>query len=154
MKSQLAFWLIALSPALVALIVSRLFLHGPANANIASAFRMLELRSKDSVDIQYPQQLLRLLDKQVVTAPKPPPGKDNIFLVRADLIPYLRAATGAYVLGDRFAPASEATFNGLADRFQLITISIPAELTLDTVLAQTFPMIAPAIPPEQRPQTP
>jgi hypothetical protein len=147
LKSQLTFWLVALSPALVALLVSRLFLHGPANANIASVFRMLELRKKDSVDIQYPRHLLLLLNNQVAAAPKPPPGKDNIFLVRADLIPYLRAATGAYVLGDRFSPASEATFNGLADRFQLITVSVPNELMVDEVLSRTFPMIAPSIQP-------
>lgn len=139
-KRRLGWMLPTLIFSLV-ILFSKVALDGPTFANAKSLFRMLELRESDSVGIQYPQAALRVLEQRVRLAPLPPTGKHSLFLVRSDLQTYIRAATGAYVLGDRLGPVSRETFDALPDKdnYVLVSLDAPAELAVDEQMRQAFP---------------
>ena len=137
-------WLVVLSPALLTLCVSRFVIHGPANTDTASVFRSLEIRARDSVGIQFDRRQLLALNNRIKQAPPPPPGKRNIFLIRADLQSYARAATGVYVLGDRLNAVSKSLYDTWPERndYQLVTIDLPADFPVDQEMRRAFPEMA------------
>ena len=132
---------VAAAPLLFVFLFSRFVTHGPFNGNASSLFRSLEVRSRDSVGIQYDRSALKRLEATVLGIPAPLNGKQNVFLVRADLQTYLRAATGVYVLGYRLEPVSKRLFNGLSDRFELVEIPPPPDLPVDEEMRKSFPMM-------------
>jgi hypothetical protein len=133
--------LFSIAPVLLIFIFSRYVLSGPFNTTAASMIRSLELIDRHRVGIQFDRTALKRLDLAVnSTAPAEPP-KTNIFLIRTDLQTYVRAATGAYVLGDRLWAVDRATFDSLPDRdkYKLIVIDPPADLPVDLDMAAAFP---------------
>jgi hypothetical protein len=104
--------------------------------------RSLELRDEDSVGIQYDRAALARLDEIVLSTPAPTqPGKRNVFLIRADLKAYVRAATGVYVLGDRLGPSYPELIRPLANDFELRIIDIPKDLPVDPDIQTYFPFM-------------
>jgi hypothetical protein len=132
---------LALAPVILVLLFSRFVTSGPFNTTAASVVRSLELKSDHNVSIQFDRDALRRLDDIVLSTPAPPEPKKNIYLIRADLQSYARAATGAFVLGDRLGSVSRSLFDSMPDResYQLITIEPPTDLPVDVEMARAFP---------------
>ena len=130
---------IALAPFVAAFLVSRIFLGGPFNANVASLFRSLELRDRDRVGIQYDRGALARLDELVLAVPEPNNGKKNIFLIRTDLQTYVRAATGVYVLGHRLVAVHRGWYGEWENSYELVEIPAPADIPVDEEMQRAFP---------------
>jgi hypothetical protein len=140
-KSVFASTSLALAPIILVFVFSRFFTSGPFNTTAASVVRSLELKSDHNVSIQFDRYALRRLDDIVLSTPAPPKPKKNIYLIRSDLQTYVRAATGAFVLGDRLGSVSRSLFDRMPDResYQLITIEAPTDLPVDAEMARAFP---------------
>jgi hypothetical protein len=132
---------LALAPVILVLLFSRFVTSGPFNTTAASVVRSLELKSDHNVSIQFDREALRRLDDIVLSTPAPPEPKKNIYLIRSDLQTYIRAATGAFVLGDRLGSVSRSLFDSMPEResYQLITIEPPTDLPVDVEMARAFP---------------
>ena len=77
----------------------------------------------------------------VLSAPRPQPPRKNIFIVRSDLQTYVRAATGAYVVGDRLGTIGRSSYDGMPDKdqYDLIIIDPPSDIPVDQEMAKAFP---------------
>lgn len=140
-KNSMKRILMVILPIFVALFASRFISSGPFNTTAASVIRSLELIDRHKVGIQFDRAALKKLDDLVLSAPRPQPPRKNIFLVRSDLQTYVRAATGAYVVGDRLGAVNRSTYDGMPDKdqYNLIIIQPPSDIPIDLEMGRAFP---------------
>jgi hypothetical protein len=132
---------LVIAPIIVPLFVSRFISSGPFNTTAASVIRSLELIDRHKVGIQFDKLALKKLEDSVLSAPHPQPPRKNIFIVRSDLQTYVRAATGAYVVGDRLGTIGRSSYDGMPDKdqYDLIIIDPPSDIPVDQEMAKAFP---------------
>jgi hypothetical protein len=127
--------------ALVIVWAGSLFTVKPTIArNVTSVWRSLEWFNGNTVGVQYAAEDLLKLDDAVKAALPPPPGKTNLFLVRADLTAYVRAVHGVYVWGDRLNCGRARLFREWEKKedYVLVQLPLPADFPLDESLKERF----------------
>lgn len=133
--------LVTAAPIIFTFFISRFIVSGPFNTTASAVIRSLELIDRHSVGVQFDQPALKKLEDSVRSAPRAQPPRRNIFLVRSDLQTYVRAATGAYVVGDRLGAVDRTYYDNMPDKdqYDLIIIDPPSDIPVDQEMAKAFP---------------